>query len=128
MWHRVSCRDITCPAALDPEYHGNYMIWTPTAGGTLSAEFEPLLPVEKNSALRTVYYETSVKVILAFQTPFWEKDHSERRGGHVFTDLPLQSLYYPSQKLGKNGWFVHEFSDVMMQIMVVPLNCWHWWR
>ena len=38
------------------------------------------------------------KVLLAFSKPFWESDPTHRTGSHVFTDLPVQSIYYPSVK------------------------------
>ncbi len=37
-------------------------------------------------------------MLLAFSKPFWESDPTHRTGSHVFTDLPVQSIYYPSVK------------------------------
>ncbi len=40
-----------------------------------------------------------LQVLLAFEEAFWEKDKQKRTGSHVITDLPVQSIYYPSVRM-----------------------------
>jgi hypothetical protein len=46
-----------------------------------------------------VGYTSATKVLLAFETPFWERENS-RKGGATFTDLAIKQVYYP--QLGHN--------------------------
>ena len=100
--HRVDCRGTDCPVQLTPTYNADFVINTATAPATLGIDFRPLLSVDKDVALRTTYYESSSKVLLAFRSSFWEKD-GRPKGGSVVTDMPMQVLYYPSVKLSNTG-------------------------
>ncbi len=92
-----------CPSELDPVYQSDFLVWTPTAPATVMADFEPQLPGWKEAALRRLRYDASTKVLLAFQSPFWERNFGNRNGGYVLTDLPVQTIYYPSTKTAKYG-------------------------
>ena len=69
-------------------------------------KFSPRLAYDKTYALDSFYFMDSVKVFLAFHTPFWANDTkipaipfnstTTPNGGSGITDLPIRSLYYPS--------------------------------
>ena len=65
-------------------------------------DFSPLLSARKRYALRTAGYTSATKVVLAFETPFWETATVGKRskGGATFTDLAIKQVYYP--QLGHN--------------------------
>ena len=96
------CKGIDC-APNHPHFKADFVILTATAPATLAIDFEPILSQNKMNALRKAHYETSSKVVLAFRTPFWEKSEGAWSGGSVVTDLPLQSLYYPSVNMSDSG-------------------------
>ncbi|KAK1144957.1 hypothetical protein N8T08_004672 [Aspergillus melleus] len=47
-------------------------------------------------AIRTLYYDASVKVAIEFETPWWITMCNITRGGYAATDLPLRICIYPS--------------------------------
>lgn len=101
---KVDCRGVNCPTQLEPHYSADYVINTATPPATLGIEFNPLLSQDKKLALRTVNYESSSKVLLAFEKAFWEEGSlKDRKGGNVVTDMPMQVLYYPSVKMSTSG-------------------------
>ena len=75
------------------------------AGPSLSVNFKPKLSVQKTHALRTTPYSSSTKVILAFETPFWDKDNNNKVGGSTLTDLPVKQIYYEMNR-AKGGIFL----------------------
>lgn len=57
-------------------------------------EIYPLFSSMKMRAIREVYYTPAQKFLLLCRERFWEKDGIV--GGGSFTDLPIASLWYPS--------------------------------
>ena len=67
-------------------------------------KFSPPLNPIKRFAMRTAGYTSATKVILAFETPFWETTTGKtRRGGATFTDLAIKQIYYPQQGHNSNS-------------------------
>ena len=93
-YNRVDCKGVDCPSELAPTYEADYVIVTATAPAIQNMEFSPLLSQNKSVALRSTYYESSSKILLAFESPFWESNPEERKGGYVITDLPLQTVHF----------------------------------
>ncbi|XP_029382350.1 L-amino-acid oxidase-like [Echeneis naucrates] len=67
---------------------------TTTAKAALLIDFDPPLSIKKMTAMRSVHYESSTKIILTFSQKFWEKDGI--KGGKSITDGPSRFIYYPS--------------------------------
>ena len=84
------------------------------AGPSLSVNFKPKLSVQKTHALRTTPYSSSTKVILAFETPFWDKDNNNKVGGSTLTDLPVKQIYYEMNR-AKGGIF---YSFILITIWI----------
>jgi monoamine oxidase len=61
-------------------------------------EIKPLLTVTKMQAINEMNYEISHKTFLFLKERFWEMGGAFKRivGGKSYTDLPLTSIYYPS--------------------------------
>ncbi len=61
-------------------------------------EINPLFTVTKMQAINEMNYETAQKVYLYIKERFWEMGNASKKivGGRSFTDLPLTSVYYPS--------------------------------
>lgn len=61
-------------------------------------EIEPLFTTTKMQAINEMNYETAQKMYLYLKERFWEMGNGSKRivGGCSFTDLPLISIYYPS--------------------------------
>lgn len=57
--------------------------------------FSPPLSTEKRLALRTIAYFSATKVLLVFETPFWERDNNGIKGGATYTDLNIKQIFYP---------------------------------
>jgi monoamine oxidase len=57
---------------------------------------------ELQTAIRTLHYDTSVKVGIQFKTRWWEQDGPKlnHRGGLSNTDLPVRTIVYPSYGIG----------------------------
>jgi len=82
-------------------------------------KFTPSLEYNKKYALDTFHYMTSVKVFLAFSTPFWSNSTNNKvppimfhpctttpchpRGGSGITDLPIRTVLYPSHSYHGNS-------------------------
>ena len=82
-------------------------------------KFSPLLDYAKQYALDSFHYMTSVRVFLAFKTPFWASstnntappipfydctsDNCKPRGGSGITDLPIRNIFYPSHEFHGNA-------------------------
>uniref|UniRef100_A0A665TQ86 Amine oxidase n=1 Tax=Echeneis naucrates TaxID=173247 RepID=A0A665TQ86_ECHNA len=67
---------------------------TTTAKAALLIDFDPPLSIKKMTAMRSVHYDSSTKIILTFSQKFWEKDGI--KGGKSITDGPSRFIYYPS--------------------------------
>lgn len=61
-------------------------------------EIEPLFTTKKIQAINEMNNETSHKIYLFLKERFWEMGNASKKiiGGCSFTDLPLTSIYYPS--------------------------------
>lgn len=57
-------------------------------------EISPLFSSDKMRAIREVHYTSSQKSLILCKERFWEKDGIV--GGGSFTDLPISSIWYPS--------------------------------
>lgn len=70
-----------------------------------TVDFEPILPHEKRKMIRELYFDSASKVLLAFNTRFWEtRDHIW--GGGSVTDLANRMIYYPSHGFGEKAGVV----------------------
>ena len=82
------------------------VVITATSRVVSSMKFSPPLPYNKKYALNSFHFMNSVKVFLAFHSPFWANttkippiqfDSSTTvNGGTGITDLPIRSIFYPS--------------------------------
>ena len=61
-------------------------------------EIKPLLTATKMQAINEMNYEIAHKVYIYLKERFWEMGDVSKKiiGGCSFTDLPLTSIYYPS--------------------------------
>lgn len=61
-------------------------------------EIEPLFETRKMQAINEMNYEVAHKIYLYLKERFWEMGNASKKivGGCSFTDLPLISIYYPS--------------------------------
>lgn len=61
-------------------------------------EIKPLFTVTKMQAINEMNYEAAQKIYLYIKNRFWEMGSASRKilGGVSFTDLPLNTIYYPS--------------------------------
>ena len=61
-------------------------------------EIKPLFTTTKMQAINEMNYEIAHKIYLYLKERFWETGSPSKRivGGCSFTDLPLSSIYYPS--------------------------------
>ena len=102
--------------------HLHSVVFTIPARQVSLIKFTPLLGYNKKYALDTFHYMTSVKVFLAFSTPFWSSTtnnkvppimfdpcttttttHCNPRGGSGITDLPIRTVLYPSHSYHGNS-------------------------
>ncbi|HBM80118.1 MAG TPA: amine oxidase [Clostridiaceae bacterium] len=72
---------------------------------------DPPFSIIKSQAVNELNYESAHKILLLLKDRFWEKGNPNRRivGGSSSTDLPLISIYYPSDHAMPipgvlNGW------------------------
>ena len=105
---KIDCKGINCDDVEDNEIEADAVISAIPAGPSLSVNFKPKLSVQKTHALRTTPYSSSTKVILAFETPFWDKDNSFKVGGATLTDLPVKQIYYEMNR-SKGGNFLFHY-------------------
>merc|ERR1712110_182496 len=102
---KIDCKGINCGDVVDNKIQADAVIVAIPAGPTLSINFKPKLSVQKTHALRTTPYSSSTKVILAFETPFWDEDNNNKVGGATNTDLPVKRIYYEMNR-SKGGLIV----------------------
>ena len=69
---------------------------TTTAPATSMINFRPMMRNQKRSAWRKVHYDNAVKIVLVFETPFWEK--LGYVGGKIISDSPLRATFFPSHE------------------------------
>jgi monoamine oxidase len=80
---------------LIPEFHGDTVLVTVPATVASSIDFKPKLSTKKWYALRTAAYSAATKVLMVFETPFWERENEGKKGGSILTDLNVRQIYYP---------------------------------
>lgn len=68
-------------------------------------DFKPMLPQDKRKLIRTLYYDSAIKILLAFDRRFWEQDDNIWGGGSL-TDQANRMIYYPSHKMGSDAGVV----------------------
>ncbi len=66
-----------------------------------TAFITPFFSDQKMQAIRELNYMDALKCLLLCNTRFWEEDapYGRMNGGISFTDLPIQSILYPSDHL-----------------------------
>ena len=79
-------------------------------------DIEPLFSHIKMRAIREVNYTPSQKSLLLFTERFWEKDWIV--GGGSYTDLPLASIWYPSD----HARYINDPANAVDQIKTIPAN------
>ncbi|KAJ7223279.1 amine oxidase [Mycena pura] len=57
-------------------------------------------PWELETALRTLHYDSAIKVAVRFKTRWWEKLPQPQVGGASTTDRPTRTVVYPSYGIG----------------------------
>jgi monoamine oxidase len=57
-------------------------------------------PWELQTALRTLHYDSAIKVAVKFKTRWWEKLPQPQVGGTATTDRPTRTVVYPSYGIG----------------------------
>jgi monoamine oxidase len=57
-------------------------------------------PWELQTALRTLHYDSAIKVAVKFKTRWWEKLPQPQVGGASRTDRPTRTVVYPSYGIG----------------------------
>ena len=65
-------------------------------------DIDPLLSHAKRKAIRELHYDASSKVLLEFNSRFWEHEDGIYGGGSV-TDNPNRFMYYPHDGMGGSG-------------------------
>ena len=89
------------------------VILTPSARVLSAMKFSPPLDYRKTMALNSFHYVNSVKVFLAFSSPFWASENkvpaisfnstTSLNGGQGKTDLPIRNIFYPSYSYHGNS-------------------------
>ncbi len=76
-------------------YLADYVIFATPARATSLVDFRPPLANQKLEALRNLNYASAHKTLIRVKERFWELEEGIAGGGS-FTDLPIQSVWYPS--------------------------------
>ncbi|KAK7060039.1 amine oxidase [Favolaschia claudopus] len=102
--------DCTSPSALK--------VTTTSADGPTDTEYDHVIPTmplgclrmvdtsalqfpwELQTALRTLHYDSAIKVAVKFKTRWWEKLPRPQIGGASTTDRPTRTVVYPSYGIG----------------------------
>jgi len=66
--------------------------------------------------MRTAGYMAATKVILAFETPFWEREQGQLKGGATFTDLSIKQIYYPQRGQNTNSSNISSDSNPIKKV------------
>jgi monoamine oxidase len=89
----------------------DYVICTIPFTSLRRVDIEPQFSLRKMQAIREVNYESGQKTFLFLKDRFWEKGTESEKivGGSTSTDLPVISVYYPSDHAIPirgilNGW------------------------
>lgn len=81
-----------------------------------AVDIDPLFSNIKMRAIREVNYSPAQKSLLLFGERFWEKDWIV--GGGSYTDLPLASIWYPSD----HARYINDPANAVDQIKALPSN------
>ncbi|WP_411678878.1 flavin monoamine oxidase family protein [Clostridium thailandense] len=92
----LKCRDSGNNKETSEEF--DYVICTIPFSSLRRIEIKPLLTNTKMQAINEMNYEIAHKIYLYLKERFWEMGSTSKKilGGCSFTDLPLVSIYYPS--------------------------------
>ena len=83
-------------------YNGDYVLVTAPASVASSIDFVPPMSTQKRRALRTAAYSSATKVLMAFETSFWDRENKVM-GGSILTDLHIRPVYYPQKGMNSNS-------------------------
>ncbi|MFC4336500.1 flavin monoamine oxidase family protein [Salininema proteolyticum] len=70
--------------------------------------FTPELSYGKQRAVTELHYDAATKILLEFESRWWEKDGAE--GGADVTDGPLRNIVYPSHPVGDGGVVIASYT------------------
>lgn len=96
--NKIMLRYLDCGINKESLEEFDYVICAIPFSSLRRIEIEPLFTVTKMQAINEMNYETSQKTYLFLKERFWESGNAYQKilGGASFTDLPLISIYYPS--------------------------------
>src|SRR4029453_13099100 len=80
---------------VEKRVEGDFLLCTLPCPVLSRIEVQPELSGPKWRAIRELNYDSSTKVLAVARRRFWETDDGIYGGG-TFTDLPIQTAYYPS--------------------------------
>ena len=83
-------------------HHADFVLLTAPALVASSIHFDPPLSTLKRHAMRTVSYSAATKVLMAFETSFWDREN-KFMGGSILTDLHIRQVYYPQKGMNSNS-------------------------
>lgn len=98
----------------DEEY--DYIVCAIPFSSLRNVNIDPLFSNLKMRAIREVYYTPAQKTLLLSKERFWEKQGIV--GGGSFTDLPISSIWYPSD----HAKYIHDPSTAVNQLNNLPSN------
>jgi len=83
----------------------DYVICAIPFSSLRTVNIDPLFNPHKMQAIREVNYSASQKTLFLCNERFWEKGGPSERilGGSSYTDLPISSIWYPSDHAALNG-------------------------
>ncbi len=89
-----------------------------------TVDIEPLFYPRKMQAIREVNYSTALKSIFLCDESFWLKGGKNERilGGGSYTDLPISSIWYPSNIKSKVLMASYNFNQDSIRIGNLPIE------
>lgn len=95
--------DNACMKDIDEEF--DYVICAIPFSTLREVETIPFFQNQKMQAIRELFYSDSYKAAFFCNRRFWEEDteYGKMNGGISFTDLPIQSIIYPSDHIHCSG-------------------------
>ncbi len=82
----------------EEEAHFDYVVCAIPFATLREVSITPFFSDQKMQAIRELNYPNAMKSLMLFKTRFWEEDapYGRMNGGISFTDLPIQSILYPT--------------------------------